>query len=78
MNDVTVRELRHRSARVLRRVGRGESLTITRDGEPVATLSPLPRPASRVEELIAHRQSLPGIDAGELRADVDALIDPAL
>lgn len=78
MAGVTVRDLRNRSADVLRRVERGESLTITRDGEPVARVLPLPRRASRVEELIARRRSLPVVDADEWRADIDEVIDPGL
>lgn len=78
MNGVTIRDLRNRSAEVLRRVERGESLTVTRDGEPVATVTPLPRRTVQVEELIARRRSLPVIDADELIADIDELIDPEL
>ncbi len=43
MNEITVRELRNEGGRVLDRVARGETLTVTRDGEPVADLRPLPR-----------------------------------
>lgn len=78
MNGVTIRDLRNRSAEVLRRVERGESLTVTRDGEPVATVAPLPRRTVQVEELIARRRSLPVVDADELIADIDELIDPEL
>ncbi|MGO1225801.1 MAG: type II toxin-antitoxin system Phd/YefM family antitoxin [Brachybacterium sp.] len=78
MNGVTVRDLRNRSAEVLRRVEHGETLTVTRDGEPVAAVGPLPRRALSVETLIAHRRSLPAIDAAELQAEIDELIDPAL
>lgn len=78
MKGVTIRDLRNRSAEVLRRVERGESLTVTRDGEPVATVAPLPRRTVQVEELIARRRSLPVVDADELIADIDELIDPEL
>lgn len=78
MSDVTVRDLRNRSAEVLRRVENGETLTVTRDGEPVARVAPLPRRAVRVEELIERRRTLPVVDAGRLRADIDELIDPEL
>ncbi|WMY78273.1 type II toxin-antitoxin system prevent-host-death family antitoxin [Citricoccus sp. I39-566] len=76
MAGVSIRDLRNRSAEVLRRVERGESLTVTRDGQAVATVSPLPRRASRVEELIARRQNLPAVDSSALRRDIDDLIDP--
>lgn len=78
MNGVTIRDLRNRSADVLRRVERGESLTVTRDGEPVATVAPLPRRTVQVDELILRRRSLPVIDADDLKADIDELIDPEL
>lgn len=78
MSEIPVRDLRNNSAEVLRRVARGERLTVTRDGEPVAQVVPLPRRSLRVEELIARRQSLPRLDAAQLRADIDAILDPAL
>ncbi|PZO59565.1 MAG: type II toxin-antitoxin system prevent-host-death family antitoxin [Pseudoxanthomonas suwonensis] len=73
-----MRDLRNRSADVLRRVAHGESLTVTKDGEPVASVVPLPRKSLSVEELISRRRSLPPVDADELKADIDELIDPAL
>lgn len=78
MSEVTVRELRNDGARVLRRVERGESLVVTRDGEPVVRVVPLRRRASRVEDLIARRTRLPEVDADRLRGDIDELLDPGL
>ena len=78
MSSVPVRDLRNRSADVLARVTQGESLTVTRDGEPVATIGPLPRRPVGVAQLIERRKSLPLIDAAVLRADLDELLDPAL
>ena len=78
MNTVTVRDLRNRSADALARVARGESLTVTKDGEPVAALAPLARRTLRVEELISRRRHLPRLDAEALRADLDELLDPTL
>lgn len=78
MNTVTVRDLRNRSADVLGRVREGESLTVTRDGEPVAALSPVHRRPLALEQLIERRRHLPLVDAASLRADVDELIDPGL
>jgi prevent-host-death family protein len=40
--DVSVRELRNRTAEVLRRVETGERLRVTVDRRPVAELVPLP------------------------------------
>ena len=78
MEPVTVRDLRNHGAQVLRRVERGESLTVTRDGEAVAQVIPLPRRAVAAEELVARRRRLPRIDSSVLRADLDDLIDSAL
>lgn len=78
MSEVPVRDLRNRSAEVLGRVERGERLTITRDGQPVAAVVPLPRRAARVEELIERRRKLPTVDVAQLRAEIDELLDGSL
>ncbi|MDO5662571.1 MAG: type II toxin-antitoxin system prevent-host-death family antitoxin [Brachybacterium sp.] len=78
MTHVSVRDLRNRSADVLRRVAHGESLTVTKDGEPVATVAPLPRRALHADELISRRRALPSVDAEQLRVDIDRSIDPEL
>ncbi|WP_448073152.1 type II toxin-antitoxin system Phd/YefM family antitoxin [Georgenia yuyongxinii] len=78
MGTVSVRDLRNRGADVLGRVARGESLIVTRDGEPVASLSPLPRRLPSTEQLIARRRALPQLDVAALRADVDELLDSRL
>ena len=43
MESITHREMRNQSAEVLRRVGAGESLIVTNNGNPVAVLSPVGR-----------------------------------
>lgn len=78
MKTVTVRDLRNRGAEVLRRVAHGESLTVTRDGEAVANVVPLPRKALRAEDLISRRQALPRMSSADLRADLDDLVDSSL
>lgn len=78
MGEVTVRDLRNQSAAMLARVSTGETLTITKDGEPVATVGPLPRRALGAKQLVARWRSLPRVDADQLRADLDALIDQSL
>ena len=52
---VTVRELRQQLTRHLRRVERGETLEVTRRGEPVAVLAPLPEARSVIDRLVAER-----------------------
>ncbi len=74
MTDVASRELRNDTAGVLRRVGRGEELTVTVNGRAVARLVPLQvarrRWLSR-EDFV--QQILPAQADTGLRADLDAL-----
>jgi len=78
METVTVRELRNHGGEVLDRVARGESLVVTRDGAEVAELVPRRRPAKTTADLIAARRTLPRMDLGRLRADVDRILDASL
>ena len=78
MATVTVRELRNHGGEVIGRVLAGESLTVTRDGEPVAELRPLGRARLSATALVERRRHLPTVDPVRLRADVDQLVDPAL
>ena len=78
MGEASIRELRNNGAGVIRRVLAGEAVTITRDGEPVAELRPLPKRRLGAEALIEHFRGLPAVDGDRLRADVDALIDQSL
>lgn len=75
---ITQRELRNDSAAVLRDVQGGQTLTVTRNGTPVAELRPVsarrfvPRAA-----IAAAAPRAPRIDFARLRADLDAVVDPA-
>lgn len=75
MHEVNVRELRNNGGRVLDRVARGESLTVTRDGTPVAELRPVRRRSLTADELVRAARRLPSVDAARLRADVDTVVD---
>ena len=78
MSEASIRELRNHGGEVVDRVRAGEVVTITRDGEPVAELRPLPRqPLSAAALVEQFRQLLP-LDADRLRADVDAFLDQSL
>lgn len=76
---ITQRELRNDSAAVLREVQTGQTLIVTRNGNPVAELRPIqPRrfvPRTVIAEAVAHA---PRIDATRFRADLDAVISPSL
>jgi len=78
MDEVTVRDLRNRGADVLERVVRGETLTVTRDGRPVAELRPLGRRPVRASALLRRWRRLPAVDPGQLRRDIDAVMDAGL
>lgn len=74
MTEVTIRELRNHGGEVVDGVERGEHVTVTRSGRPVAELRPLQPPGLSREVLIARRRSLPPVDARQLRADVDTVV----
>ena len=78
MAEVTVRELRNDGGRVLDRVARGESLTVTRDGHAVAELRPLSRRALRASARLDRWRRLAHVDPARLRADLDAALDFSL
>jgi prevent-host-death family protein len=87
MTDTMIgqRDLRNDNAEIMRRVERGESFTITRNGKPVATLSPLcaehhdPAPRCTAGQLLSVLQALPPMDAVQWereRAEDDAVFGP--
>jgi prevent-host-death family protein len=78
MGTVTMRELRNKGADVIERVERGETLTVTRNGRPVAELHPVRQQGTNTELLIEHRRNLPRVDYQKMRAELDEIIDPSL
>ena len=74
---MTVRELRNQGGQVLDRVLAGEQLMITRDGQPVAELSPLSIPTN-LTTLKKRAAKLKAIDPISLRNDLDEIVDPWL
>ncbi len=78
MDTVTIRDLRNRGGEVVGRVEAGESVTVTRDGRPVAELRPLRSRGVSAAALLERWRRLPAVDAGALRRDVDAVIDQSL
>lgn len=75
---MTIRELRNRGGDVVDRVARGESLTVTRSGKPVAELRPLRADALTSSVLLERWRRLPRLDPATLRRDLDAVLDPEL
>ena len=60
---------------MISRVLAGEAVTITRVGEPVAELRPLPRRRLAARALGERFRGLPPVDADRLPAELDAVID---
>lgn len=75
---MTIRELRNSGGEVVDRVQRGERLVVTRAGKPVAELVPVARPAVAASVLLDRWRNLPDVDPDDLRADLDAILDPRL
>ncbi len=77
MADVTIRELRNEGGEVVDRAARGEQITITRSGRPVAELRALRGPSLPLsaESLLDRWRRLPEVDPVALREDVDEFLD---
>jgi prevent-host-death family protein len=71
--DVTIRELRNEGGDVVDRAARGEQITITRAGRPVAELRPLRTPLS-ADALLERWRRLPPLDPVALRREIDELV----
>ena len=78
MSEITVRDLRNRGGDVLDRVARGEALTVTRDGQPIAELRPLARRPLPAAVLVERWRRLPVVDPAKLRAELDHVLDGSL
>ena len=78
IGEVAVRDLRNHGGEILSRVAGGETLTVTRDGAPVAELRPLPRRPLQAGLLLDRWRALPAVIPAKLRADIDDLLDPGL
>lgn len=78
MADISIRELRNNGGEVVDRALKGERLTVTRAGKPVAELGPLPRAPKALTILLQSRRNLPAVDPDQLRQDLDTYLDPTL
>jgi prevent-host-death family protein len=78
MADVTIRDLRNHGGDVVERAARGEQITITRAGKPVAELRAVPPTALSAETLLDRWRRLPNVDPLALRRDIDQALDPSL
>ncbi|MCP4960662.1 MAG: type II toxin-antitoxin system prevent-host-death family antitoxin [Actinomycetia bacterium] len=73
-----MRELRNHGGDVVDRAARGERLTITRSGKPVAEIHPLGRESLPLTMVMERRRHLPLVDPDQLRKDLDQILDPAI
>lgn len=74
---MSIRELRNQGGEIADRAANGERITITRDGKPVAELSPL-RQEMTTEALLERWRHLPSIDYEQFRADVDEVMGASI
>ncbi len=73
MANVTIRELRNQGGQVVDRAARGERITITRSGRPVAELLPLRAPLT-ADALLERWRRVPAIDPVALQEDIEELL----
>jgi prevent-host-death family protein len=78
MANVSIRDLRNHGGEIVDRAQRGEQLTITRSGKPVAQLVPLRSAPVPLSELQRRWARLPRVDPEQLRRDIDTAIDPSV
>lgn len=75
MAGVSIRELRNQGGEIVDRATRGEEITITRAGRPVASLRPVSPEPLGADALLSRWRSLPAGDRAALRRDIDAVLD---
>jgi len=78
MTEVSVRDLRNHGGDVLDSVMRGESVTVTRQGKPVAELRPIAEEGTPATLLAQRWHTIPVLDLSAFRADLDGVLDPGL
>ena len=78
-HEISQRELRNESGRIMRAVKKGDSFVVTSNGEPVAHLSPLyDRHFVPSEVVLEAFKNAPRVDYKQFRADLDAIAHPGL
>ena len=74
--EISQRELRNDSGRIMRALTEGETFIITRNGEPIGELSPLRRHRFvRAEAAIELFRTAAPVDYDQLRRDLDEFAD---
>ena len=76
---ISQRELRNDSGAILREVQAGQTIVVTRNGVPAAELRAVPQRRFVVRAVIAEAaRRAPRVDAAEMRADLDAVVDQSV
>lgn len=78
---IAQRELRNDNARIVDAVAAGETMVVTRNGEPVAELRPVRRTRRTFvprDEVMALGAAGVRIDREQFRADADSVIDQSV
>ncbi len=81
VKTIAQRELRNENAKIINAVAAGESFVVTRNGEPIAELSPAlagRRTFISREEVAALAVAGVRIDRHRFRAELDQVIDQGL
>jgi len=78
MAEASIRDLRNHGGEVVERASRGERVTITRSGKPVAELVAVRGDPMPLDALLARWRRLPPVDPTRLGADIDSVLDPTL
>lgn len=74
--EITQRELRNESGKIMRELDEGKCFIVTRRGVPVGELTPLRRHRFvPTETAVALFRSAPAVDYDQFRRDLDDLID---
>ncbi|MDP9074571.1 MAG: hypothetical protein M3N98_10430 [Actinomycetota bacterium] len=72
--EVTQRELRNESGKIMRGLDEGETFIVTRNGIPVGELAPLRRHRFvAAEAAVAFFRNAPRVDYERFRADLDSV-----
>ena len=72
--EITQRELRNESGKIMRAVDAGETFIVTPNGDPVGELTPLLRSRFvRAEAVVALFDTAPPVDYERLHSDLDAV-----
>ena len=76
---ISQRELRNDSGAILREVQAGQTITVTRNGVPVAELRAVPQRRFVLRAVIAGAaRRAPRVDYDGLRAGLDAVVDQSV